>query len=180
MAAAPYCSVCQVCQLAILAPGPCLRCCTAEHSGMLPEPAAHAASRAAAAAVQVACGLNLTLLLTVDGRVFQAGATGAAMSKEDEKAAFWEGAHTPERVGGALEGMTVEEVGAQASTPALPSTATVGGVPPGSISCRALHPGGSGGQHRSSSSLHVYKLVATTGSPAVLPIAHWASLLQSI
>ena len=44
---------------------------------------------------QVECGLNLTVALTVDGRVWQMGETGAA----SDKRALWERAHAPVQVG---------------------------------------------------------------------------------
>lgn len=40
---------------------------------------------------QVECGLNLTVVLTVDGRVWQMGETGAPA----EKGAVWERTHVP-------------------------------------------------------------------------------------
>lgn len=44
---------------------------------------------------QVECGLNLTVALTVDGRVWQMGETGAASDKQ----ALWERALVPVQVG---------------------------------------------------------------------------------
>ena len=44
---------------------------------------------------QVECGLNLTVALTVDGRVWQMGETGAAADKQ----APWERARLPVQVG---------------------------------------------------------------------------------
>ncbi len=44
---------------------------------------------------QVECGLNLTVALTVDGRVWQMGETGVASDKQ----ALWERALVPVQVG---------------------------------------------------------------------------------
>lgn len=44
---------------------------------------------------QVECGLNLTVALTVDGRVWQMGETGAASDRN----AIWERALAPVQVG---------------------------------------------------------------------------------
>ncbi|GFR46259.1 hypothetical protein Agub_g7811 [Astrephomene gubernaculifera] len=58
--------------------------------------------------VQVACGWSMTIALSLDGRVYQMGSTGAP--KSGEKSCAWEGALAPTRVDGNLFGMFVEEV----------------------------------------------------------------------
>ncbi|GIL96509.1 hypothetical protein Vretimale_2308 [Volvox reticuliferus] len=57
--------------------------------------------------VQVACGWNMTIALSADGRVYQMGSTGAHTT---DKNCTWEGAKVPTRVDGNLFGMFVEEV----------------------------------------------------------------------
>ena len=58
---------------------------------------------------QVECGLNLTVALTVDGRVWQMGETGAPA----EKGAVWERTHVPVQ---ARPRSTLSSLGFQALT----------------------------------------------------------------
>ena len=54
---------------------------------------------------RVACGLNLTVVQTVEGHVFQMGETG-----DGDVMVKWEGARLPELVKGNLSNYRVEEV----------------------------------------------------------------------
>ena len=55
---------------------------------------------------QVECGLNLTVALTVDGRVWQMGETGAA----SERQAPWDRALAPVQVGAQALGFRVDQL----------------------------------------------------------------------
>eukprot|EP00884_Botryococcus_braunii_P011885 jgi/Botrbrau1/20698/Bobra.0058s0027.1 len=55
---------------------------------------------------QVECGLNLTVAVGMDGRVWQCGETGITCGR-----AKWEGAHSPEQVAGPLAGHRIERGG---------------------------------------------------------------------
>ncbi len=59
--------------------------------------------------VQVACGWNLTVAVTADGRVFQMGATGA-YNPEEKAVPAWEGSSSPAQVDGNLFGLFIEQV----------------------------------------------------------------------
>lgn len=56
---------------------------------------------------QVACGASFTVVLTLHGRVYQMGSTGAFNPHEK---CVWEGAKVPTLVGGCLENVYAEEV----------------------------------------------------------------------